>query len=109
MKVCFLVFVALVIPLFFAFIFLMSAYSRLATLRKRCQEALSELQSAHDEADRETVRKKYAAAIAAFESARSAFPGPLIVTLFRIAPVESPPATDARERPTSATNGNTAN
>ena len=108
MKEFFLYLVALVIPVFFVFIFLMSAYNRLATLRKRCRDALAELQTARDEADRETVRKKYAAAIAAFESARSTFPGPLIVLLFRIAPPEPLPATDAREHPPSVANGYTA-
>lgn len=108
MKEFFLYFVALVIPVFFVFIFLMSAYNRLATLRKRCQEASSELQSARNEADEESAQQRWTSASAAFENARSAFPGPLLVALFRIALPEPPLSADARERPPSVRNGNTA-
>ena len=108
MKDFFLVFVALVIPLFFAFVFLMSAWSRLNAGRSRCRAAESEWYLAQEEALREAAGRKWAAAAADFEKARSAFPGRWFAALIGFAPPKPPPVADAPGGPFSVGEGKPA-
>ena len=99
MKDLFLVSVALVIPLFFVFIFLMSTRTRLAAARERCREAESAWRSAQGEGHQEAARGKWEAATTDYETARSAFPGRWFATLIGFAPFKPTTTADSSERP----------
>ena len=75
-KFVFLAIIALVIPVFFALMFTMSAYNRLTQLRARCREAQGRLESGEPK-----VAEAYQQALAEYESARRTFPGNLLARL----------------------------
>ena len=105
MKDLFLVFVALVIPLFFVFIFLMSTRTRLAAARERCREAESALRATRGEGHQEAAQGKWEAAAADYETARSAFPGRWFATLIGFAPLKPTTTADSSERPIPVSEG----
>jgi hypothetical protein len=104
MKDLFLVFVALVIPLFFLFIYVMSTYSRLKTGRSRCADAESEWRAAQDEEHRKAARKKWEAAATDYEKVCGAFPGRQLAGVIGFVRPKPPPA-ESPERPISASEG----
>lgn len=82
-KILFLTLIALVIPLFFLLIFLLSTYNRLATLRRRClTTALNEAESS--DATASLAQRKQA--IEAYNAARTTFPTSVVATLFGFQP-----------------------
>ncbi len=80
MKLLFSILIALVIPLFFLLVFVLSQYQKLATLRRRCQETAARPDSA-------LAQQAYALAVAEYNEARRRFPTNLIGAAFRFAPV----------------------
>lgn len=82
----FLVLVALVIPAFFALLFVMSAYHRLAALRSRCERIVSEADAVRDPTELARLRQAYDEAVAAYEKIRLRFPGSRLAAIFRFAP-----------------------
>ena len=87
----FLVLIALVIPAFFASLFVTSAYHRLVALRRRCSEILKEAREAKatsDAANLVRLGRNYEEAVADYVRARRHFPGSAVATLFGVAPPE---------------------
>jgi len=85
----FLILLALVIPAFFVLIFVMSGYNKLAALRRRCQQALAELQEVTEASEQPFRRRNYDDALSAYDRARQTFPGCLFAMIFKFAPPES--------------------
>jgi len=78
-KILFLTLIALVIPLFFLLIFVLSAYNRLAGLRNRCRASASASdQSLASEHQRQAIKQ--------YDEARSAFPANVVARIFGFGP-----------------------
>ena len=82
MKILFLTFIALVIPLFFLLIFVFGTYNRLVGLRNRCRTSAS---GSGEPALAEHHRK----AIEQYDEVRRSFPGNVIARLFGFRPEDS--------------------
>ncbi len=79
MKLLFSILIALVIPLFFLLVFVLSQYQKLAALRRRCQEAAAQPGGGPPE-------PSYPAVAAEYNRARRRFPANLIGAAFGFAP-----------------------
>jgi hypothetical protein len=95
----FIILIALVVPLFFVFVYLMSARNHLKKARERCHEAESSCRAAHREEHPEAARGKWEAAAAEYEMARTAFPGKWFARLIGFAPAQLPPPADSPQGP----------
>jgi hypothetical protein len=78
----FLTAIALVIPVFFLLLFVMSSYHRLAALRRRCAQVAAEIDTVADPGKSAVLASELTTAIAAYNAARSAFPAKLVADLF---------------------------
>jgi hypothetical protein len=81
----FLILIALVIPAFFALLFVMSAYHRLASMRRRCEEILQDAEHVRDVMQLAQLRNAYDQAIRAYDDVCGRFPMRWLARLFRIA------------------------
>ena len=79
MKIFFLTLIALLIPLFFLLIFMLSTYNRLAGLRNRCR-------AASQNPDRDGITERQRQAIEEYDEARRTFPTNMIARLFGFGP-----------------------
>jgi hypothetical protein len=82
----FLVLIALMVPAFFALLFVTSAYHRLAALRSRCAQILAEAQGTTDSTNLTRLRQNHKEALADYARARLRFPGSAVASLFIRAP-----------------------
>ena len=80
-KILFSILIALVIPLFFLVVFVLSQYQKLAALRRRCQEAAAQ-------SDAPLARQAYNQAAAQYNQARRRFPTRLVAAAFGFDPAE---------------------
>jgi hypothetical protein len=94
-KILFLALIALVIPAFFALVFVLSTHARLTTLRQRCREARARAKAA---AMRD-ARRDYEAAVGKYESARTSFPASLIARALGFHSAELQATQDSTEPP----------
>ena len=79
MKILFLTFIALVIPLFFLLIFVLSTYNRLVGLRNRCRASASA-------SNRDLIAERQREAIKQYDEVRRTFPANVIARLFGFGP-----------------------
>ena len=89
MKIIILTVIALIIPLFFAFIFVLGTYNRLAILRRRCQPTPPDT-LADGGISSAGGPEKRRRAVEEYNAARGAFPASIIAALFGFAPLEEP-------------------
>jgi hypothetical protein len=100
----FLVLIALVVPVFFALLFVTSAYHRLAALRLRCEQILSLAKGTSDPEELRRLRRAHEEAVAMYEHVQRRFPHSVIAALFRFSPpkpwpiADSSPAESANQR-----------
>ena len=92
MKILFLTFIALVIPLFFLLIFVLSTYNRLTNLRNRCRPIVSG-------SDRDDVTERRHQAVEQYNEARRSFPASVIAWLFGFGPEQPAPENAATSAP----------
>jgi hypothetical protein len=85
-QTAFLGLIALMVPAFFASLFIASVYHRLAARRRRCSEILSEAEATSDTAQLQRLRQIYDEALADDVRVRRRLSGALVATLFRLAP-----------------------
>ena len=79
MKILFLTFIALVIPLFFLLVYVLSTYNRLLSLRNRCRATCPD-------SDRDGLGERQRQAIEQYDQARTGFPTNVVARLFGFGP-----------------------
>jgi len=79
----FLTAIALVVPVFFVSLFVMSTYNRLSALRRRCADLAAKAETTNEPARDSQLRSEHAAAVEAYHRARSAFPASVLGALLR--------------------------
>ena len=100
MKILFISIIALVIPLFFMLVFVLSTYNKLAALRNRCREARDRIEAASlaglppVPSSLVDATRDYLAAAENYEAASTGFPASLVALVFGFRPVEILPRRD---------------
>jgi len=90
----FLTAIALVVPVFFVSLFVMSTYNQLSALRRRCADLAAEAGTANEPERASQLLSDHAAAVEAYHRARASFPASVLGALLqfprRIEPIAAP-------------------